>query len=539
MTSITYKGALPFVDTQARGDVAIEWPTCDPGGEVFMRIFVILPELEPHRDWFRTRSSVGELFLHIWFSGLFLVRTMCFVRVPASVFGHSSVMNVEPQPLLFVDELLSKPPGLFVPFDKKLQLASHHLMDSIQVTPTTEDSGSLPFEKGLPPTPSNPDDNPLSQSPAMPRKLTRKSEKTKKVYIAVLGATGAGKTTVRKYAKSPNFGRVHDSRHGEQFINTASNSNLSVGTQLNSCTDQIQYSEPFLLDGRIVTLVDTPGFDDTSKSDAEILNIVCKYFLSEYQKGHYLTAVIYLHRISDNRMSGSALRNFHFFEQLCGNDAIKNSAIVTNMWGNVDPATAKSREEELRTQPDFFRGAIEAGAKFLHHKHNTQESAHAILSKLITNTPVALGIQRELLDERKSIALTTAGHTLLGELATLVQKHEEEKKELQADLIEAKRENDDQTKRELEEAIETLQNATAKLQVERERILESNIAPEQKNKLLRKLAKFGFATLRFLALVRPRKITLGNLGKKKQLKNGIGHPVVDHQTQRVNSIVTA
>lgn len=164
---------------------------------------MILPELEPHRDWFRTRSSVGELFLHIWFSGLFLVRTMCFVRVPASVFGHSSVMNVEPQPLLFVDELLSKPPGLFVsysqmrccggtvankgmkvPFDKKLQLASHHLMDSIQVTPTTEDSGSLPFEKGLPPTPSNPDDNPLSQSPAMPRKLTRKSEKTKKVYIA-------------------------------------------------------------------------------------------------------------------------------------------------------------------------------------------------------------------------------------------------------------------------------------------------------------------------------------------------------------------
>ena len=45
-------------------------------------------------------------------------------------------------------------------------------------------------------------------------------------------------------------------------------------------------------------------------------------------------------------MSGSALRNFRFFEQLCG-EAITNSAIVTNMWNLADPAIAKAREEEL------------------------------------------------------------------------------------------------------------------------------------------------------------------------------------------------
>ena len=36
------------------------------------------------------------------------------------------------------------------------------------------------------------------------------------------------------------------------------------------------------MDGKEVTLVDTPGFDDTSKSEADILNVVCDYLATEY-----------------------------------------------------------------------------------------------------------------------------------------------------------------------------------------------------------------------------------------------------------------
>ena len=50
---------------------------------------------------------------------------------------------------------------------------------------------------------------------------------------------------------------------------------------MESCTDAIHTSKPFELDGVEVTLVDTPGFDDTNKSDAEILAIVCDYLASE------------------------------------------------------------------------------------------------------------------------------------------------------------------------------------------------------------------------------------------------------------------
>ena len=86
-----------------------------------------------------------------------------------------------------------------------------------------------------------------------------------------MGATGSGKTTVsgvRLITKA----KAH--RALLQFINCASGSNLRVGMGLESCTAEVQLAEELTLDGRVVTLIDTPGFDDTSKSDTEILKMI-------------------------------------------------------------------------------------------------------------------------------------------------------------------------------------------------------------------------------------------------------------------------
>ena len=72
-----------------------------------------------------------------------------------------------------------------------------------------------------------------------------------------------------------------------QFINLASGSDLRVGHGLQSCTDEIQLSNRFRVGAknsekqRWVVLVDSPGFDDTEKSDSEILKILCDYLASE------------------------------------------------------------------------------------------------------------------------------------------------------------------------------------------------------------------------------------------------------------------
>ena len=68
-----------------------------------------------------------------------------------------------------------------------------------------------------------------------------------------------------------------DSTETLQFINLASHSNLRVGMSLESCTDGVQLADEFTMDGRRVALIDTPGFDDTTKSDTDVLKMIADF----------------------------------------------------------------------------------------------------------------------------------------------------------------------------------------------------------------------------------------------------------------------
>ena len=43
---------------------------------------------------------------------------------------------------------------------------------------------------------------------------------------------------------------------------------------LESCTAEVELTNEFTLDGRTVALIDTPGFDDTSRSDMDVLKMI-------------------------------------------------------------------------------------------------------------------------------------------------------------------------------------------------------------------------------------------------------------------------
>jgi len=57
----------------------------------------------------------------------------------------------------------------------------------------------------------------------------------------------------------------------------ASQSNLRIGMNLESCTSEVQLADRFILEGRPVILIDTPGFDDTNKSDTDILKLIAAF----------------------------------------------------------------------------------------------------------------------------------------------------------------------------------------------------------------------------------------------------------------------
>ncbi|KAH9925222.1 P-loop containing nucleoside triphosphate hydrolase protein [Fomitopsis serialis] len=237
-----------------------------------------------------------------------------------------------------------------------------------------------------------------------------------------MGPTGTGKST---------------------FINLVSGSRLGVGTNLQSETATMQVSQPFKLGSDRVVLVDTPGFDDTLRPDREILTMIAKYMAELHWRGVKIKGVIYLHRITDNRMGGTALRNFRMFEALCGKDAMRNAVIVLNMWNELGNEMREAREKELRESDIFFKHAVDAGADVMRHD-GTLSSASTILVHLLKQKPASLQIQRETVNETKEISQTAAGIILLGELATREGKQVEQLQRLRRELEEAREELQDE-----------------------------------------------------------------------------------------------
>ena len=46
---------------------------------------------------------------------------------------------------------------------------------------------------------------------------------------------------------------------------------------LGLCVDEVQLVDEFALTGRRVVLIDIPGFDDTTKSDTDVLKMIADF----------------------------------------------------------------------------------------------------------------------------------------------------------------------------------------------------------------------------------------------------------------------
>src|SRR5438046_1388510 len=102
-----------------------------------------------------------------------------------------------------------------------------------------------------------------------------------------------------------------------------------------------------------ITLVDTPGFDDTTRSDAEVLQTLAQWMEKSFIAGTLLSGIIYLHRITDPRMKNTSMRNLQLFRKLCGEENLSNIVLVTNMWETISMAEGEEKERELVRTGEF------------------------------------------------------------------------------------------------------------------------------------------------------------------------------------------
>lgn len=212
-------------------------------------------------------------------------------------------------------------------------------------------------------------------------------------------------------------------------------------------------------------MLDTPGFDHATKSDAEILRIIAdfleasyvklklgfqnndyillkkKCLTCRYQEGVKLAGILYFHRISDFRMGGASRKSLSMFQKLCGEKALRNVVIVTNMWEEIDLKTGEARLAELEEDDMFFKPILDKGAKIARHD-KTVPSAEKIIRLLFDNHPLPLRIQEELVDEGKRIAATDAGGMLENEFPERIEQHVRELQAVIEEMRQAMRDED-------------------------------------------------------------------------------------------------
>ncbi|GKU08218.1 unnamed protein product, partial [Fusarium langsethiae] len=216
--------------------------------------------------------------------------------------------------------------------------------------------------------------------------------------ILVMGVTGVGKS---------------------YFLNQLKRQSVKEGHSLFSETRECQAVEIILDDEdqkRSITVVDTPGFDDTERSQAEILTEITDYLVAQHMSGLPLRGILYLHNITEKRMTRTSQDYIQLLQDIVGDDALKNVILVTTMWNTLRPEDRKgavNREQELLNT--FWSPMINKNA-FVGQFAGTAESAYSLIYQLADQEPVVLDLQRELVDQNRSIIETATGVSLIEQL---------------------------------------------------------------------------------------------------------------------------
>ncbi|EWC45606.1 hypothetical protein DRE_05167 [Drechslerella stenobrocha 248] len=229
----------------------------------------------------------------------------------------------------------------------------------------------------------------------------------REVLIAVMGMTGAGKTT---------------------FISKATGKqDIGIGHDLKSSTREITIHST-KIDGITVHFIDTPGFcdSDVNISDAKVLELIAEYLNTAYNKDQKLNGIIYLHPISETRMKGPAVKNLSLFQKLVGDDNLKNVVFITSMWSECSDEVGAHREQQLHS--DFWRFMLDCGAA-TERFQNTPESAHDLTRMLIKNAPVYVQLQKEMSKGDISLKETTAGMEIMEDIIKARAEHQKEMEE--------------------------------------------------------------------------------------------------------------
>ncbi|KAM5379363.1 hypothetical protein ACJZ2D_004061 [Fusarium nematophilum] len=278
--------------------------------------------------------------------------------------------------------------------------------------------------------------------------------KGRDIYVALMGVTGSGKSTFISHCT------------GQAAL--AGDADRLPGTRV------VQVYSFSYRSGVTIHLVDTPGFDDTNRHDSDILREISSWLSKSYTQKILLSGILYFHRISDPRMQESGKMSIALLLKLCGKNAMKNVVLTTTMWEKVELSVGESRERELETTKEFWGFMKSHGSQVRRH-YNNKGSALDILSMFVPDAgpepqPLALAIQTELADDRRTLDQTSVGKALNGAWSKDKESLQRELEEVREAMKAATEERDETTANMLRQQQDQTNQEVEKVRREQEKL---------------------------------------------------------------------
>lgn len=189
--------------------------------------------------------------------------------------------------------------------------------------------------------------------------------------------------------------------------------------------------------GREVVLVDTPGFDDSSGLDTEVVAETLRWLRESIGEGHLLNGIVYLHRIIDPRITGTARANMRLFRKLCGDDKLSHVVLGTTFWTCVEEDVGADRETQLLQDPQFWGPMAQQGSLAFRLDGSRVADMNIISRLMASQASFVTQAQEEMLegkgnDQTSAAILMNSGLT---ELETELKESLKEERERQQALL--------------------------------------------------------------------------------------------------------
>ena len=205
--------------------------------------------------------------------------------------------------------------------------------------------------------------------------------------------------------------------------------------------------------------------------------MIATYFSEIYYSEKRLDGIVYISPITDTRMSGSAVRDLDIFSKLVGDEALSNVVLVTSKWDLVVDYSKVAEDRENALRENFWNPLINMGSRFCRLGPSRLMALH-VLDMLLGQVPKALQIQRELVDDMKTLDQTEAGRLLSNEILKTQESFRRRLDEMKSELndaITARDANMEKSVREeqarFERQLSQAENERIALQVDFERLL--------------------------------------------------------------------